>query len=125
MTKSIALLFLAGGMLAAQPVRTYVGVITCTMCKNDHRGMGITPEDRCVRECIRHGAKYALFDGKNLYRLSDQQAPEKFAAQKVRITGVLFEKTGVLRVDKIEPLASAKSQAAKESKEAKPAPHHH
>ena len=36
------------------------------------------------------------------YKLSDQQTPEKFAAQKVKVTGTLFEKTGVLKVDKIE-----------------------
>ncbi len=100
------ILFLSAALAlgAAETRRTFVGVITCTMCKNDHKAMGITPDDRCVRECIKHGAKYALLEGKNLYRLSDQQTPEKFAAQKVRVTGVLYEKTGIIKVEKIEPL---------------------
>jgi hypothetical protein len=67
--------------------------------------MGITPESKCVRDCVRlhPGVKYALYDGKNVYVLSDQETPEAFAAQKVRITGKLYEKTKILRVDKIEP----------------------
>ena len=46
--------------------------------------------------------KYALLVGKDVYVLSDQQSPEKFAAQKVTVTGTLFEKTKVIKVDKIE-----------------------
>jgi hypothetical protein len=37
-----------------------------------------------------------------MYVLSDQQTPEKFAAQRVKVTGLLFEKTKILRADKIE-----------------------
>ncbi len=55
---------------------------------------GLHPLDKKV--------KYALYDGKNVYTLSDQQSPEAFAAQKVKITGRLFEKTNILQVDKIE-----------------------
>ncbi len=121
MSKSIAMLIIGAALAAAaDKPGTFTGVITCTMCKNDHKAMGITPEDRCVRECIKHGARYALYDGRNLYRLSDQQTPEKFAARKVRVTGVLYEKTGVIRVDKIEPLGGAPAGA--EGGETK---HHH
>jgi len=112
MTKPIAVLIVSAALAAAQKPRTFTGVVTCTMCKNDHKAMGITPDDRCVRECIKHGARYALYDGRNLYRLSDQQTPEKFAAQKVRVTGVLYEKTGVIQVQKIEPLGGAPAGAA-------------
>lgn len=117
--KTLTALLLAGALgLAAQKSQVFTGIITCTMCKNDHSAMGITPADRCVRECIKHGAKYALFDGKNLYRLSDQQTPEKFAARKVRIMGVLYEKTGIIKVEKIEPLGAAPAASPKgESKE--------
>jgi hypothetical protein len=48
-----------------------------------------------------HGSKYALLDGTNLYKLSDQQTPEKFAGQKVKVTGVLYPKTGILKVESI------------------------
>jgi hypothetical protein len=47
--------------------------------------------------------KYALLVGKDMYVLSDQQTPEKFAAKKVTVTGTLHEKTQILKVDKIEP----------------------
>ncbi len=84
---------------------TFTGVITDTMCGADHSHMGIKPDAKCVRECVRTSAgkyKYALWDGKKLYVLSDQQTPEKFAAERVKITGVLYEKTGIIKVDKIE-----------------------
>jgi hypothetical protein len=74
------------------------------MCANDHKAMNIAPTDRCVRECIKHsaGVKYVLFDGKKTYKLSDQQTPDKFAAQRVNVTGTLFEKTGIIQVDSIQ-----------------------
>jgi hypothetical protein len=66
--------------------------------------MKMGPDDECVRACVKsHKAKYVLHDGKSTYRLSDQQAPEKFAAKRVKITGTLYPKTGVIQVDKIEP----------------------
>ncbi len=105
MKKLFAVLFSAAVLVAAADEQTYVGVITDTMCGADHKAMNVSPESKCVKECIRHdkNVKYALYDGKNVYTLSDQQTPEKFAAQKVKITGKLFEKTKILRVDKIEP----------------------
>jgi hypothetical protein len=88
--------------MAAGAPRTFTGVITDTMCGADHSHMGIKPDSKCVRECVRMGSKYALWDGKKLYTLSDQQTPEKFAAERVKITGTLFEKTGIIKVDRIE-----------------------
>lgn len=112
---------------AAQKSQVFTGVITCTMCKNDHSKMGISPDDVCVRECIKHGARYALFDGKNLYRLSDQQTPEKYAAQRVRVTGVLYEKTGIIKVEKIEPAGEAKPATKPSGAQSRPSspPHKH
>jgi hypothetical protein len=72
------------------------------MCVTDHTSMNMGPDPECVRACQKHGAKYVLHDGKKSYRLSDQETPAKFAAQKVVITGTLYEKTGVIKVDKIE-----------------------
>jgi len=94
---------LVGLLSAADQPRTFVGVITDTMCGAKHT-MGISPDAKCVRECVKMDpkTKYALYDGKNVYTLSDQQTPENFAAQKVRVTGVLFLKTKILQVEKIE-----------------------
>jgi hypothetical protein len=74
------------------------------MCGADHKAMNISPEDKCVRDCIRTdpAVKYALCDGRNLYKLADQQTPAKYAGQKVKITGVLYEKTKILKAAAIE-----------------------
>lgn len=85
----------------------FVGVITETMCRGDHKSMGNTPPAKCTVDCVRSNPeryRYALLSGKDLYVLSDQQGPEKFAAQKVKVTGVLHEKTAVIDVKKIEPV---------------------
>ncbi len=90
---------------AAGPAKSFTGVITDSMCLNDHAKMKISPEDKCVRECVRSNPmkiKYVLYDGKNVYKLSDQQLPEKYAAQKVVVTGTLFAQTGILKVDAIK-----------------------
>jgi hypothetical protein len=100
--RTITTLLMAVGLLAAAGPRTFVGVITDTMCGADHKSMGISPDDKCVRECVKQGAKYALYDGKEVYQLSDQKTPEKFAAKKVKVTGVLFERSKIIKVDKIE-----------------------
>ena len=100
MTAAAALLTASTGQ------KTFTGTITETMCGTKHTMMGISPEAKCVRECVKMDPKkwkYALQVGNKLYVLSDQQTPEKFAAQKVSITGTLFEKTGILKVDAIQP----------------------
>lgn len=100
----LALLMGSGMFLAGAETKTYVGVITDTMCGADHSHMGIKPDSKCVRECVKTGRwKYALLVGKEMYVLSDQQTPEKYAAEKVKVTGTLYEKTKILKVDKIEP----------------------
>jgi hypothetical protein len=93
----------AGLLAAAAGPQSFTGVITDTMCGANHKPMNITPDSKCVLECVKHGSKYALLVGANVYVLSDQQTPAKFAAQKVKVTGALNEKTKFLKVDKIEP----------------------
>lgn len=96
----MAALFVATGSAA----QTFTGVITDTMCGADHKPMNVSPEEKCVRDCVHHDKKnkYALYDGKNVYVLSDQQTPESFAGQRVKVTGVLYQKTKIIQVDKIE-----------------------
>ena len=101
------LIFGTALLAAADKPQLFTGVITDTMCGAKHT-MGITPDAVCFRECVKMDparTKYALLVGKELYVLSDQQTPEKFAAQKVMVTGTLFEKTKILKVDKIESAA--------------------
>ncbi len=64
--------------------------------------MKVSPDSKCVVECVKQGSKYVLFDGKTAYVLSDQKSPEQFAGKKVKITGTLYEKTQILKVDSIK-----------------------
>lgn len=112
----IATVLSAGLLAAAAGPQSFTGVITDTMCGANHKPMNVSPDSKCVLECVKHGSKYALLVGTNVYVLSDQQTPEKFAAQKVKVTGALNEKTKILKVDKIEafsgnvPVASGTSE---------------
>lgn len=88
---------------SADGSKTYVGVITDTMCTTDHKPMKVSPDAKCVRECVGDAKtyKYALADGTAVYTLSDQETPAQFAGQKVRVTGVLYARTHILKVDTI------------------------
>jgi hypothetical protein len=102
MNKLGIILFAAAMSFAGATTQTFTGVITDSMCGNNHAMMNVTPEPKCVRECVKAGSKYVIFDGKRAYKLSDQQTPAQFAGQKVKITGTLFVKTGVIEVKSIE-----------------------
>ncbi len=90
---------------AAMAAATFTGVVTDSMCANDHKMMKIAPDSKCVIDCVKSSTtvKYALYDGKQAYALSDQQTPAKFAAKKVRVKGILDAKTKTIRVESIEP----------------------
>jgi hypothetical protein len=92
----LVILLAAGSLIAS--AATFTGVITDEMCGKDHSGMNVKPDSKCVTECVRMGAKYALYDGKEVYVLSDQKAPEKFAGAKVTVTGTLDAKTKTIQV---------------------------
>ena len=99
---------LAGVALGAAPVstatQTFTGVITDSECGNaGHARMRMGPTDaECTYACIQsHGASYVLLVGNRVYQLGNQQLPEKFAGQKVRVTGTLDAKTKTITVDSI------------------------
>jgi hypothetical protein len=91
----------AAALLAAAAPQSFTGTVTDSMCGRNHAMMKISPEDKCIRECVKGGYKYALLTATKVYRLSDQKTPEKFAGQRVRVTGVLYEKTGIIKVESI------------------------
>ena len=96
----LASLLMAGALLAAAAgPQTFTGVITDSMCGKDHSAMNVKPDSKCVTECVKAGAKYALYHGESVYILSDQKEPKKFAGQKVKITGTYNEATKILQVD--------------------------
>ena len=103
--KPLVLSLLAiAALAAAQGKQKFTGIITDSMCDTaDHSRMRMGPTDaECTIACINaHGALYVLYDGKQVYTLSDQKTPEKFAAQKVTVIGTLNAKTKTIQVDSI------------------------
>src|SRR4051794_14397043 len=100
----ISSLLAVAALSAAPGKQTFTGTITDNMCaRAGHAQMRMGPTDaECTTACVSvHGAIYVLYDGKNVYTLSDQRTPEKFAAQKVRVVGALDAKTNTIQVDSI------------------------
>src|SRR5882762_9149657 len=101
--KSILLIAAFSTALAAanQP-RIFTGIITDTMCKKEHTMVAGKPDDKCIAMCVKGSSEYALYDGKDVLKLSNQKTPAKFAAQRVKVTGSLNEKTKTIKVTTIE-----------------------
>jgi hypothetical protein len=100
----VAALFAITALFAAPGEQKFTGAITDSMCaKADHSQMRMGPTDaECTVACVlAHGAAYVLYDGKNVYTLSDQRTPEKFAGKKVTVMGTLNAKTRTIQVDSI------------------------
>jgi len=86
----------------AQSKQTFAGAITDSMCAaGDHSRMRMGPTAaECTIACVdAHGATFVLYDGKNVFALSDQKAAEKLAGKKVTITGALNSDTRTIHVD--------------------------
>jgi len=107
MTKRLFFGLLAVATLSAAPAgRTFIGTITDSVCaKGGHSQMQMGPTDAaCTIACVDlHGASYVLLDGKDVYALSDQRTPEKFAGKKVKVIGTLDGKTKTIQVESITP----------------------
>ena len=97
-------LLVVATLTAGPDKETFNGIITDDNCpKADHSQMRMGPTDaECAMACIdAHGALYGLYDGNDFYTLSDQRAPEKFVGKKVRVIGILDNKTKTIQVDSI------------------------
>jgi hypothetical protein len=107
--KSILLATIFAAALAANQPQTFTGVITDTMCKKEHTMVAGQPDDKCIAMCVKGtSSQYALYDGKEVLKLSDQKTPAKFAAKRVKVTGVLDEKTKTIKVASIEAAGGAR-----------------
>ena len=102
MTKLMTLLMAAATVFAGGAPRSFSGLITDSMCIANHKMMHISPDSKCIVDCVKSSksVKYVLYDGKTSYVLSDQQTPAQFAGQKVTVTGVLSDRS--IQVSKIE-----------------------
>jgi uncharacterized protein DUF5818 len=100
----LASLLVIASLSASQTTQTFTGVITDSECSTgDHSRMRMGSNDaECTRACVSaHGASFVLYSGKEVYALSDQQTPDKFAGQKVTVTGTLDAKTKTIQVKSI------------------------
>ena len=99
-------LLAAAAIFAAAGKQTFTGVVTDDVCGSaGHAQMRMGPTDaECTSACIsEHGANYVLFDGKQVYKLSDQRTPEQFAGKNVKVIGTLDAKTKTITVQSIAP----------------------
>jgi hypothetical protein len=63
---------------------------------------GSTAAD-CTRRCVnKFGASYVLVHNNDVYRLEQQAMAEKFAGQKVKITGTLEDSSKPIHIESIE-----------------------
>jgi hypothetical protein len=103
-SRTVIVLAALASLSAAPAKSTIVGTITDDMCASSgHAAMRMGPTDaECTKACVAaHGASYVLLDGKQIYTLSDQKLPEKFAGQKVKVVGTLDAKTKKIAVESI------------------------
>lgn len=84
---------------------TISGVISDSMCGNNHTSMGELGKDSvsCTRKCVEQGAKYVLVDETdNIYSLSDQGKAGKFAGKTVSVAGHIDPSTKAIHVHSLE-----------------------
>lgn len=112
-----------GGLALAIPLarsagdKTFEGEIADSQCAlgvhslhQSHQEMiamgkaGNTPAD-CTRFCVKErGGRFVMQTKHAVYKLDDQELPEKYAGMKVRLTGTLDPKTNTIQVHAIDPL---------------------
>ncbi len=88
-------------MFAAQSRQTFSGTITDEECPiADHSGMRMGSTDAaCTIACVDdHSVPFILFDGKEVYWLSDQDKSREFAGKKVAVVGTLDSGTRTIQV---------------------------
>ncbi len=97
MKKLFVLAILALTITAMADTKTITGVLTDDMCTKKHMIAGKSDAD-CVRECIKHGSKYAVAAGGKSYILKgDQKQFDALAGQIVSVTGDMNGNTLVVK----------------------------
>lgn len=100
--------------------RTFTGEIMdseCAKMGNHDAGFKMTntntPKD-CTLACVKAGSKFVLYNParKATYQLDDQQKPEEFAGQRVRVVGTYDAATKTIHVEKIEPGSKSKASSS-------------
>ena len=104
--KTLFLLLAEAAISSGAQTQTFTGVVTDTMCgARPHSAMVKDRSDaECVKMCVKGPHTFALLDGTNVMKLSDQKTPAKYVARKVKVTGAYDGKTKTIKVLSIEPL---------------------
>jgi hypothetical protein len=116
-TAVLVLAAIRGGMSAGERVQLFKGEISDSQCAlNVHslsrsheemlkkKNIGTTDAE-CARYCVKYlGGVYVLSVREKVYKLDKQDLAEKYAGQKVKLTGVLDAQSNVIAVHDIEPV---------------------
>jgi len=104
MIRLIVCLLAVAVLSTPQSKQNFTGIVTddeCNMANHSRMHMGATDAE-CAKACTRaHGVSYVLYNGKDIYTLSDDLKAEDFAGQKVTVVGVLDAKTKIIQVESI------------------------
>jgi len=106
-----------GGMSAGEREQIFKGEISDSQCAlNVHslsrsheemlkkKNIGTTPA-QCARYCVKYlGGVFVLSVKDKVYKLDNQDVAEKYAGQKVKLTGVLDAQSNVIAVHDITPV---------------------
>ena len=116
MTAVLVLAALRGGMSAGEREQLFRGEISDSQCAlNVHslsrshaemlkkKNIGTTNAE-CARYCVKYlGGVFVLSVKEKVYKLDNQELADKYAGQKVRLTGVLDAQTNTIAVRDIQP----------------------
>jgi Protein of unknown function (DUF5818) len=95
---------------ATQRSLNLVGEIMDSKCAIDGshdkmmRQNGTKSARDCTLQCAKSGGSFVLIDPetKTVYQLDDQQKPEPFAGQRVRVSGTYDEPSKTMHIESIE-----------------------
>ena len=113
----LAALIFMGQATSGAAETTFEGEIADSQCamgvqslNRSHKEMiemghaGSTAKD-CTRYCVHsRGGRYVLLTKHDVFKLDNQEMAEKYAGQKVKLTGTLDSKTNIIQIKTMEPV---------------------
>ena len=113
----LAALIFVGPATSGAGETTFEGEIADSQCamgvhslNRSHKEMiemghaGSTAED-CTRYCVHsRGGRYVFLTKHDVFKLDNQEIAEKYAGQKVKLTGILDSKTNIIQIKTMEPV---------------------
>jgi Protein of unknown function (DUF5818) len=105
-----------GGMSAGEREQIFKGEISDSQCALNVHSLSRSHEEmlkkknigttsaQCARYCVKYlGGVFVLSVKDKVYKLDNQDVAEKYAGQKVKLTGVLDTQSDVIAVHDITP----------------------